>query len=146
MKTHTTELPFFSTDELECPCCGTLEIDVRFAAVLPYLRHAWGAPLKVNSVCRCPEHNTRVHGHPSSLHLTENKKWGTAGCMAADVSWWSWPKEEKVRFARLAHHLGLRVGLHNAFCHVDLGRALGLSATPFVYGQWSNEFTPEEVL
>jgi hypothetical protein len=143
---HTTPIPFFASKELACSCCGVIKLDAHFAASLAYLRSQWNGPLKSNSVCRCPAHNKRVGGHPNSLHLTENEKWKTTGTMAADIDWRGWLKSEKIRFARLAHSIGLRVGLHDGFCHVDLGRTLGLSPRPFVYGTWSNEFSPDEVL
>lgn len=146
MSVHTTPIPFFSSKELACKCCGVIKMDAHFAATMSYLRSRWNGPLKANSVCRCPAHNARVGGHPTSLHLTENEKWKTAGTMAADIDWRGWLKSEKIRFARLAHSIGLRVGLHDGFCHVDLGRTLGLSPRPFVYGTWSNEFSPDEVL
>jgi len=146
MSVHTTPIPFFTSKELACRCCGVIKMDNAFAARLSYFRALWGSPLKLNSVCRCPSHNTRVKGHPNSLHLTENAKWKTNGTMAADIDWRGWPKNEKIRLARLAHSIGLRVGLHDAFCHIDLGRSLGISPRPFLYGVWANEFSPDDVL
>ncbi len=146
MTVHSAGIPFFSYKELSCPCCGVVQVDQNFAAALSYLRSKAGRALKLNSVCRCTKHNTRIGGHPNSLHLIENPKWKTQGTMAADVAWRNWPTEEKLSFAKLAHGLGLRVGLHDGFCHVDLGRTLDISPRPFLYGEWSNAFKPEDVL
>jgi hypothetical protein len=142
----TSTLPYFPAKELACKCCGIIKIDIEFAAMLPALRATWDKPLTPTSVCRCPKHNEAVGGHKTSFHLTENLKWNTAGSMAADISWASWETAEKLRFARMAHSLGLRVGLHNSFCHIDGGRSLGANPRPFVYGQWANHFGPEDVL
>lgn len=144
---HTSPIPFFTAKELACPCCDVIQLDINFAAHLGYLRAKWGKPLTANSVCRCPTHNAKVGGHQNSLHLTKNPKWKTAGTMAADIAWRGWSTEEKIKFARLAHEMGLRIGLHDGFCHVDLGRTIdGISARPFQYGTWSGEFTPDEII
>jgi len=139
-------LPFFPENELACRCCGVVKLDIRFAAMLPALRQVWGKPLTPSSVCRCPKHNVRVKGHPTSLHLTENSKWPTTGAAAADIAWRDWPTLDKLQFARMAHKHGFRVGLHDGFCHLDLGRELGINPKPFLYGTWTGVFNPENIL
>ena len=146
MKSWSAELPYFSAAEISCRCCGTIKIDMRMAAMLPALRLSWGSALTLNSFCRCPKHNVRVSGHVTSLHLTQNPKWDTSGSAAVDVNWKEWPTDQKLLFARTAHVNGFRVGLHNSFCHIDIGRLLGLNPRPFVYGQWDNAFSQDEVL
>jgi hypothetical protein len=146
MKAWTSALPFFTERELGCRHCMEIKLDLDFAAMLPALRLTWDKPLALTSVCRCPIHNKSVGGHPSSLHMTENAKWKTDGCMAADIHWAKWPVAEKLKFARHAHKMGFRVGLHSTFCHIDLGRKLGLSPKPFIYNTWSGEFNPEDIL
>jgi len=146
MNVWLTNLPYFSARELSCQCCGIIKLDMDFAAMLPALRVKWGIPLTLNSCCRCKNHNSRIGGHPNSLHLIENPKWHTSGAMAADVAWRNWKTEAKLAFAHLAHEMGFRVGLHDGFCHIDWGRSIGISPRPFVYGAWSNEFSPEDVL
>lgn len=139
----TTAIPYFSESELACKGSGIIKLDPRFAEALPKLREAWDAPLSPNSVCRSPEHNTRVGGNPRSLHMTENVAWPTLGTMAADISWASWPVPQRLRFAKLAWSLGWSVGLHNSFCHVDRRIDLALPALPqsvFLYGKWGNHF------
>lgn len=141
-----TPIPYFSTYELECKCCGELMLDTSFAALLPALRQLHGAPLTANSVCRCPAHNANVGGHRSSLHLTQNAKHKTVGTAAADLAWRAWPPDAKLRLARLAWGLGLSVGLHNSFIHVDARTsAAGLPQHAFLYGDWDGEFSPDDV-
>jgi hypothetical protein len=146
MTTWNQTLPYFTEKELACKCCGLVQMDLRFAAMLPVLRQRWGKPVTVNSACRCPEHNAAVGGHPTSMHLTQNPKWSTTGTAAVDIAWRNWATMEKLTFARMAHDLEFRVGLHNGFIHLDMGRLLGINPRPFLYGEWSSPFDPEDVL
>ena len=139
-------LPYFTAKELACKATGTIKLHDTFAAYLPALRAEWGAPLYPTSVCRTPEHNKGVGGHPRSLHLTENPVHPTSGSMAADLHWQDWPTKRKLRFARLAHKRGWSVGLHDTFVHVDRRKDIGLTQAVFVYGQWSGEFKADEVI
>lgn len=143
--TWTKALPYFSEGELACKGTGIIRLDSRFAAALPALRLAWGKPLIPTSVCRAPEHNTRVGGHPRSLHLTENPTHPTKGCMAADIAWHHWPEQEQLYFARLAYSLGWSVGLHDSFCHVDRRGDIRMSTAVFLYGGNWTGFNREEV-
>ena len=146
MNTWSQPIPYFPESELACRCCGELKMDIRLAVMLPSLRQSWGKPLSPTSVCRCPKHNVRVKGHPTSLHLTKNPKWETGGAGAADIAWKDWPTLVKLQFARMAHDHGFRIGLHDHFCHIDIARGLGLPSKPFVYGMWSKPFNAEDVL
>lgn len=141
-----SELPYFTESELECQCgCGELKLDRRFAAALPVLRLAWGGPLVINSCCRCRTHNQAIGGHPRSLHLIDNPVHDTDGTAGADIAWRNWPEQAKLRFARLAWSLGWSVGLHNGFCHVDRRKEAGLAQAVFLYGDWSDQFDPDDV-
>ena len=138
MKPITTAIQYFSESELACKGTGIIKLDPRFAEALPKLREAFGKPMALNSACRTPEHNDKVGGHPTSLHLTKNPKWPTLGTMACDVSWRCWSEADKECFARLALKMGWRVGLHNGFCHID--RILDISPNHekvFVYGKYT---------
>jgi hypothetical protein len=147
MTSWTQPLPYFPLREIACKCCGVIKVDVRFAAMLPALRQAWGRPLTPISLCRCPKHNASIKdAHPTSLHLTQNPKWPTGGAAAVDIAWRDWSMVTKLTFARLAHSRGFRIGLHDGFCHLDLGRELGISPKPFIYGTWSGSFSVEDVL
>lgn len=134
-------LPYFPKHELACQGCGVVHLDIRFAAALPALRQAWGAPLTPTSVCRTPSHNTAVGGHPRSLHLTGNPYHPTNGCMAADFAW----PDDKLAFARLAWQMGWSVGLHDSFIHVDRRADIGLQKRVFLYGEWSAPFDREDI-
>lgn len=146
MSPVTEAIPFFSESELACRGTGVIKLDPRFATKLPELRRAWDRPLIVNSVCRSPEHNAAVGGHPRSLHLTENPDRGTLGTMAADVAWRAWDGTSRLTFARLAYSMGWSVGLHDGFCHIDRRTEVGLPQKVFVYSAWSGEFTPQHVV
>jgi hypothetical protein len=146
MSVWTGALPYFPVNEIACKCCGLVKIDLRFAAMLPALRRAWDEPLTPTSLCRCPAHNAKSGGHVTSLHLTDNTKWPTTGSAAVDIAWRAWPTAKKVAFARLAHRQTFRVGLHDGFCHLDLGRILEMSPKPFLYGTWTGAFAPEDIL
>lgn len=143
MQPITTAIPYFSEAELRCKGTGIIKLDPRFADALPKLREAWGKPLSPNSVCRSPEHNKAVGGHPNSLHLTENPKWPTFGTMACDIRWRDWKLEDQQSFAELALSMGWRVGLHDGFCHLDrlLDIAPG-SAKLFLYGTYTGPLYP----
>lgn len=140
------ELPYFGQDELADPDTGRVRLDMRFAAAFPALRHSWGAPLYVTSVCRSQAHNESIGGHPRSLHLMDNPEHDTDGTMAADIAWSDWPDADKRRFARLAWSQGWSVGLSDAFCHVDRRVDIGLAQHVFDYGgDWSQPFDKSEV-
>lgn len=139
------ELPYFRRSELACKGSGIIKMDQRFASALPYLRESWGRSLVPSSVCRSPDHNVAVGGHYASWHLTDNPERPSNGCMAADIMWRMWSRDEKLQFARHAYKLGWTIGLHDGFVHVDWRNACpGWRKTVFLYGTW-NGFSPEEV-
>lgn len=67
----------FSRSELQCRCCGRLQIDSRLLDGLEKLRALAGVPVVIHAGYRCPEHNAAVGGVPHSEH--------TLG-LAADVA------------------------------------------------------------
>jgi hypothetical protein len=150
MKPVTTAIKYFTKEELACKGTGIVKLDPRFAEALPKFREAWGEAVTPNSVCRTPEHNAKVGGNPNSLHMTENHKWPTLGCMAIDWPWRGWSVEKQIKFAKLAWSMGWSVGLHNAFCHLDRRADLGLPQLPqavFLYGSnWENKFNKEQIV
>ena len=145
MNIWTEALPYFPKSQLACKGSGVIKLDIRFAVLLPLLRERWGKPLTPSSVCRTPTHNKAVGGHIRSLHLTDNPHHKTNGTCAADIRWADWPVSEQLRFAKLAYSLGFSVGLHQAFCHIDLRSIVGLPQAVFLYGTWTNAFTPAGV-
>jgi len=66
----------FSRSELQCRCCGRLQIDSRLLDV-EKLRALAGIPVVIHAGYRCPRHNQEVGGVPHSEH--------TLG-LAADVA------------------------------------------------------------
>lgn len=145
-KIWTSEIPYFTKQELQCKGSGELVLDIRFASRLPELRATWNSPMALNSCCRSPEHNKRVGGHPNSLHLTKNPKHSTHGTAACDVRWADWSDDFKLGFATLAYSKGWSVGLHNSFCHIDARYWIGLNKAVFLYGSnWSGVFGVEEI-
>ncbi len=68
----------FKVSEFACKCgCGKKDIDQRVMDMAETIRQALGVPVRVNSGCRCKEHNARSKGVPNSKH--------TKG-LAADLS------------------------------------------------------------
>ena len=58
----------FSRGELQCRCCGRLQIDSRLLDGLEKLRALAGVPVVIHAGYRCPEHNAAVGGVPHSEH------------------------------------------------------------------------------
>lgn len=58
----------FSRSELQCRCCGRLQLDSRLLDGLEQLRRLAGAPVTVHAGYRCPQHNQAVGGVPHSEH------------------------------------------------------------------------------
>ena len=132
-------LRFFPVEEIKCKGSGECKIDPRIIEPLFSLRFQWDRPLYSNSFCRNPSHNTKIGGHPRSLHLTENPHWPTYGSMAIDIRWRDWDELDKLAFCQLALEKGFRVGLNNGFVHLDMGLLLGLTNSVFVYGSYTGD-------
>ncbi len=58
----------FSRDELQCRCCGRLQLDSRLLEGLEALRALAGVPVIIHAAYRCPRHNQEVGGVPHSQH------------------------------------------------------------------------------
>ena len=58
----------FSRSELQCRCCGRLQLDSRLLDGLEQLRRLAGTPVVVHAGYRCPRHNQAVGGVPHSEH------------------------------------------------------------------------------
>lgn len=139
-------MKYFSDKELACKGTGIIKLDPLFEKELPLLRETWGKPLIPTSVCRSPEHNAKVGGHPNSLHLTENPTHKTQGCCAIDIRWHDWDDDVQLEFARLAWSMGWSVGLHNRFIHLDRRDTAGLRQACFVYGSWDGRISREQIV
>ena len=60
--------PHFSRHELQCRCCGQLQLDSRLLDGLEALRTLAGVPVVVHAGYRCAKHNREVGGVPNSEH------------------------------------------------------------------------------
>lgn len=60
----------FKLSDFSCPCCGANEIKHYFIDMLQEARILAGVPFSINSGYRCPAHNKKVGGKPTSDHLT----------------------------------------------------------------------------
>lgn len=60
----------FNRSEFECPCgCGYNTVDAELIAVLEKMRKAFiDKPIKINSGCRCVQHNAKISGAEKSQH------------------------------------------------------------------------------
>lgn len=62
---------YFSAEELQCRCCGAMEMDGEFMRQVVALRRQLGFPFPVTSAYRCPAHNAVVSSTgPSGPHTT----------------------------------------------------------------------------
>ena len=60
----------FKREEFACKCgCGFDVADAELLKVLIMVRNNFRVPVRINSACRCSEHNARVGGSPRSQHL-----------------------------------------------------------------------------
>jgi len=78
-------LDHFSHSELACPTTDQVRLAPGFGEALEQLRLKLDAPIYLTSACRSPGHNTKVRGHPRSLHLTINEHHTTGGTCAVDT-------------------------------------------------------------
>ena len=60
----------FTTDEMECPCCGECEMDDGYMISLQDVRSRCGFGFRVNSAYRCEEHNNKVSKNTRGQHVT----------------------------------------------------------------------------
>ena len=65
-----TDTRNFKVSEFACKCgCGFDKIDQRVMNMAQIIREALGVPVRVNSGCRCENHNKKVGGVKNSKHL-----------------------------------------------------------------------------
>lgn len=123
----------FRASELACPTDNRIKVDKRFLEAVRYLRELWGRPLVVNSFCRSTVHNTKVGGHPRSLHLMDNPHWPTLGTIAVDFCTIGWSFSKVEEFLDLAWEMGFSQGNGSNFVHLDFRCLIGLTQTIFNY-------------
>ena len=60
---------YFNRSEFACKCgCGFQTVDHELLKVLEHLRGEFGAPITINSACRCDAHNKNIGGASGSKH------------------------------------------------------------------------------
>ena len=127
-------IPNLRASEVGCHCCGLINVDYRFLYHWAELREEWGSPLKMTSICRCPDHNKAVNGHKNSLHMTTNAR-HKSNTHAGDISTRGWTAYQKKEFAKLAIKMGWSIGCAETFIHVDLRtEVIGYAQATFFYG------------
>ena len=104
---------FFTDDDMRCPCCGKMLMDMMFMRQLNIARWIAGFPFIVNSGYRCPEHNRQV-GSTSENHPNG---------MAADIKCTEIGQRFKIVQAMIG--AGIRgIGIYKTFIHGDINRRI----------------------
>jgi zinc D-Ala-D-Ala carboxypeptidase len=109
-------LKYFKEEEFACRCgCGLNNFDPVTAQRLDYARGLARVPFRLNSACRCKQHNEDEGGKENSSHLGEDKP-----ATAVDIS----APNSYIRF-RIIKGLVLagfqRIGVtYDDFVHADL--------------------------
>jgi zinc D-Ala-D-Ala carboxypeptidase len=65
-----SDYPNFSAQEFNCSHCGQNEMKPEFMAKLQKLRETYGAPMKVTSGYRCPQHIIEVKKARPGAHAS----------------------------------------------------------------------------
>lgn len=109
---------YFKRSEFACKCghCGgyPVEPDWGLLEVLDKIREHFGAPVKVISGIRCPDHNRVVDGAAKSQHL-----YGTA----ADIKIAGVAPTEVARYAETLLPKTGGIGIYSKFTHVDVRKS-----------------------
>jgi len=116
----------FDFTEVMCRCGGTYpscqRIWMKRSAfrMMESYRSKSGRPYTVVSACRCPSHNKRVGGSPTSRHLTG---------LASDVQ--PYFSTTKVKSWQVATHIGYGSESRKVK-HIDVGKG-GTRTSPIIY-------------
>lgn len=104
----------FTYDELMCPCCGEMSIDATAIGMLQKAREMSSVKFKINSACRCNEHNKAVGGKQDSSHIIASGK----DSYAFDIE----ALNSRTKFIIICSLLKAgfnRIGIDKEFIHVD---------------------------
>ena len=98
-----------SRSEFACQCgCGFDTVDTDLVRIVQYIRDFFGAPVTINSGCRCVSHNAAVGGGDKSQHL-----YGRAADIVVDGV-------HPDAVYDIADEMGIGgVGKYDTFTHVD---------------------------
>lgn len=112
----TPKKSYFTSEELECPCCRLNLTKPALIETLNVIREALGRPVAVNSCTRCRAHNAEVGGVANSNHMTGE----AADIRCTNVS--AAAVREKIiamwHAGQLPHLAG--VGKYATFTHIDI--------------------------
>lgn len=105
----------FSYEELQCPCCGEMQIEMTFLDTLQEIRDAVGRPFVLSSGYRCKEHNFKIGGASTSRHLY--------GC-AVDILTAGWSSDDLhyLMFELTSvqnEHYDTGIGIYKRHIHFD---------------------------
>ena len=107
----------FDLIEFSCPCGCDFDgvpMDVGFMIKLQKVRDLYGKPMKINSGYRCPEHNAKINGSPTSQHLHG---------LAADIHCTT--AEDKYHLINTGMAVGMSgIGIYETFVHIDFRKGL----------------------
>lgn len=102
----------FSRSEFACQCgCGFMTVDIELLKVLETVRSHFKKPVKINSACRCEDHNKDIGGSYGSKH-----KQG----IAADIVVSRTSPDKVYDFLDLFMPNSYGVGKYNSFTHIDV--------------------------
>lgn len=101
----------FDRSEFACQCgCGYDTADYELVGILERLRSHWGQPIKINSGCRCEQHNKKIGGSPRSQHRLGR---------AADIVVKGKNPHQVYRQLEEWYPNRYGIGSYNTFTHVD---------------------------
>jgi uncharacterized protein YcbK (DUF882 family) len=102
---------YFDREEFACKCkCGFDTVDYTLLKIVTDVREFFGRPVRVNSACRCEEHNKKIGGSPRSQH-----KLGKAADIVVDGV----EPSEVARYLDNKYKDKHGVGDYASFTHVD---------------------------
>jgi len=101
----------FSKWEFECKCgCGYDDISMELILLLEEIRADVGGPIRINSGCRCSNHNAAIGGTKHSRHMT-----GEAADIQVEGGW------HRYKVLCAAVHRGAEgIGIAKGFIHCDI--------------------------
>jgi len=126
--------PHFTKDELQCKCgCTLAQFQRGFLDHLELLRMSYGRPMRINSACRCANHNAKVSPQAPlrSLHIGDKEtRPGHNGTLAVDVAVFG---SDKGDLFAVAWRNGWSIGWNKSFLHLFRRVDIGMAQTTFEY-------------
>ena len=106
---------YFKENEYTCKCgCGLSKLHPTTLLLANITRNFYDRPMKVNSGCRCNDHNQKVKGAKNSSHTPRPDGW----CYAMDISCTN--SSDRFFLIEAMRKAGInRIGIHESFVHFD---------------------------